>query len=62
MILKFQQQMMSESVALSAEVNQSEQDTNFHNRAIAWLLYAAGNCFCAPWKPVKSTPDSSQLW
>lgn len=48
MILKFQQQMMSERVTLSDEVNQSEQDTNFHNRAIAWLLYAAGNCFCDP--------------
>ena len=48
MVLKFQQQMMSERVTLSDEVNQSEQDTNFHNRAIAWLLYAAGNCFCDP--------------
>lgn len=48
MILDFQQKMMSKRVHLSDEVNQSEQDTNFHNRAIAWLLYAAGNCFSDP--------------
>ena len=48
LILEFQQQMMSANVKLSDEVNQSEQDTNFHNRAIAWLLYAAGNCFSDP--------------
>ncbi len=47
-ILKFQQQMIGTDVTLSEELNESEQSTNFHNRAIAWLLYAAGNCFCDP--------------
>jgi glutaminase len=40
-ILHIQQQLAGEQVALSDEVNQSEQTTNFHNRAIAWLLYSA---------------------
>lgn len=47
-ILDFQQQMASERVLLSDEVNESEQATNFHNRAIAWLLYSAEYMFCDP--------------
>lgn len=47
-ILKIQQQLAGASVALSDEVNQSEQTTNFHNRAIAWLLYAAGTLYSDP--------------
>ena len=47
-ILEFQRKLMSEKVALSDEVNESEQTTNFHNRAIAWLLYSAGNMYCDP--------------
>lgn len=47
-ILAFQQSLMSAEVSLSAEVNESEQTTNFHNRAIAWLLYSAGHMFCDP--------------
>jgi glutaminase len=35
-------------IALSDAVNTSEQETNFHNRAIAWLLYAAGTCYSDP--------------
>lgn len=45
-ILGFQRQMMREGVVLSDDVNQSEQTTNFHNRAIAWLLYGAEHLFC----------------
>ena len=33
---------------LSKEVNDSEQATNLHNRAIAWLLASAGYCYCDP--------------
>jgi glutaminase len=33
---------------LSDEVNQSEQKTNLHNRAISWLLASAGNIYCDP--------------
>ncbi|WP_227430195.1 glutaminase A [Psychrobacter sp. I-STPA6b] len=47
-ILDFQRQMASERVVLSDEVNESEQTTNFHNRAIAWLLYSAEHMFCDP--------------
>ncbi|WP_230660927.1 glutaminase A [Psychrobacter sp. I-STPA10] len=47
-ILDFQRQMASERVRLSDEVNESEQTTNFHNRAIAWLLYSAEHMFCDP--------------
>lgn len=44
-ILKFQQQLGSDKIAISPELNQSEQETNFHNRAIAWLLYSAGTLY-----------------
>lgn len=47
-ILDFQRKMMSNKIDLSDEVNTSEQTTNFHNRAIAWLLYSAGNMYSDP--------------
>lgn len=47
-ILGIQKDLMSDMVELSESVNESEQTTNFHNRAIAWLLYSAGNMFCDP--------------
>lgn len=47
-ILEMQQQLAGAAVALSDEVNHSEQSTNFHNRAIAWLLYAAGTLYSDP--------------
>ncbi|XPE38252.1 glutaminase [Shigella flexneri] len=40
------EQLAGEQVALSDEVNQSEQTTNFHNRAIAAALYSAGYLYC----------------
>ncbi len=59
-ILHIQQQLAGEQVALSDEVNQSEQTTNFHNRAIA------PGCCTPPdisivmqWKPVTCTPVSA---
>jgi len=45
-ILKMQRRLAGASIALSDEVNLSEQTTNFHNRAIAWLLYCAGTMYC----------------
>ncbi len=51
-ILAMQQSLGSGQIALSAELNKSEQDTNFHNRAIAWLLYSAGYCYCDPMQAV----------
>lgn len=44
-ILKMQQRLAGADVALSEEVNNSEQTTNFHNRAIAFLLYSAGTLY-----------------
>ncbi|CAK7070283.1 glutaminase A [Morganella morganii] len=47
-ILTMQRRLGSENIALSDELNQSEQTTNFHNRGISWLLYAAQNLYCDP--------------
>ncbi|MFD1198084.1 glutaminase A [Brucella gallinifaecis] len=51
-ILGMQSQFAGRSIELSDEVNRSEQDTNFHNRAIAWLLYSAGTCYSDPMRAV----------
>lgn len=51
-ILNMQSQFAGRDIQLSAEVNKSEQDTNFHNRAIAWLLYSAGTCYSDPMRAV----------
>jgi len=47
-ILAMQSALAGRAIGLSDEVNQSEQTTNFHNRAIAWLLYSAGTLYCEP--------------
>lgn len=47
-ILDMQRRLGGSGIGLSDEVNQSEQTTNFHNRAIAWLLYSAGTMYCDP--------------
>jgi len=47
-ILAIQSRLTGRPIKISDEVNTSEQTTNFHNRAIAWLLYSAGNMFCDP--------------
>jgi glutaminase len=47
-ILDMQCQLAGRSIALSADVNASEQSTNFHNRAIAWLLFSAGMMYSDP--------------
>lgn len=51
-ILEMQSRFAGHSIELSNEVNQSEQNTNFHNRAIAWLLYSAGTCYSDPMRAV----------
>lgn len=51
-ILHMQSLFAGRSIELSDEVNRSEQDTNFHNRAIAWLLYSAGTCYSDPMRAV----------
>lgn len=51
-ILNMQSRFAGSSIELSDEVNRSEQDTNFHNRAIAWLLYSANTCYSDPMRAV----------
>lgn len=51
-ILDCQSAFAGREISLSDEVNTSEQTTNFHNRAIAWLLYSAGTCYSDPMRAV----------
>lgn len=51
-ILDCQSRFAGRKIALSDDVNRSEQTTNFHNRAIAWLLYSAGTCYSDPMRAV----------
>lgn len=51
-ILDMQRRFAGRSIPLSDAVNTSEQSTNFHNRAIAWLLYSADACYSAPMRAV----------
>ena len=51
-ILDMQSRFAGRPLALSDEVNRSEQTTNFHNRAIAWLLYSAKTCYSDPMRAV----------
>ncbi len=47
-ILDMQRRLGAKDIAMSDELNRSEQTTNCHNRGIAWLLYAAGYMYCDP--------------
>jgi glutaminase len=47
-MLSFQSRMTGREIKLSDEMNPSEQTTNFHNRAIPWLLYSAGTMYSDP--------------
>lgn len=47
-ILNFQSLLSNSIIALSDEVNQSEQTTNEHNRAIAYLLQSSGRMYSDP--------------
>ncbi|WMD18636.1 glutaminase A [Achromobacter seleniivolatilans] len=47
-ILAMQSALAGAKIELSNDVNQSEQTTNAHNRAIAWLLYSADAMYCDP--------------
>lgn len=51
-ILAMQSAFAGHAIALGDEVYASEQATNFHNRAIAWLLYDRGYCYCDPMQAV----------
>ena len=47
-ILHFQSLLANSAITLSDEVNQSEQTTNTHNRAIALLLESSGRMYSEP--------------
>ena len=47
-ILDIQSAFAGRPLSISKEINASEQETNSHNKAIAWLLYSAGTLFCDP--------------
>ena len=51
-ILDTQSRFAGRPIAMSEEINHSEQTTNFHNRAIAWLLYSTGYCYSDPMRAV----------
>jgi glutaminase len=51
-ILTAQGAFAGRELHLSDEVNASEQSTNFHNRAMAWLLYGGDSMFCDPLEAV----------
>ncbi|MEV8267323.1 glutaminase A [Microbacterium sp. NPDC076911] len=52
-ILKMQGDFTGRDLQMSDVVNDSEQETNFHNRAIAWLLYGGGAMHCDPMEAVE---------
>jgi glutaminase len=47
-IIQVQSDFAGRQISISEEINASEQATNFHNRAIAWLLRVGGYIYCDP--------------
>ncbi len=47
-ILAFTSRMAGRPLTMSEEINQSEQASNFRNRAIAWLLCGGGSLYADP--------------
>jgi glutaminase len=47
-ILQIQSDFAGRSISLSEQLAASERATNFHNRAIAWLLLCGGYMYCDP--------------
>ena len=47
-ILNFQSQLASDKIELSQEINESEQSTNTHNKAISLLLESSGRIYSEP--------------
>jgi glutaminase len=47
-ILDIQSAFAGRPLSISEQINASEQATNSHNKAIAWLMYSAGTIFCDP--------------
>jgi len=47
-ILQIQSDFAGRSISVSEQISASERATNFHNRAIAWLLLTGGYMYCDP--------------
>jgi glutaminase len=47
-ILQIQSDFAGHAISISEEITASERATNFHNRAIAWLLFCGGYMYCDP--------------
>jgi glutaminase len=47
-ILKIQSDFAGHPITVSEQIASSERATNFHNRAIAWLLLCGGYMYCDP--------------
>lgn len=45
-ILQIQSDFAGHTISLSEQITASERATNFHNRAIAWLLLCGGYMYC----------------
>ncbi|BCP55552.1 glutaminase 1 [Kaistia sp. 32K] len=52
-ILGIQSAFAGRALTMSTEVNDSEQTTNFHNRAMAWLMQGAGAMYSEPMDAVE---------
>ena len=60
-ILTMQRRLGSENIALSDELNQSEQTTNFHNRAYPGCFMRLRISIVTRWRPVMYTRQCSTL-
>lgn len=47
-IVDVQSAFAGRPLTISAEINESEQQTNSHNKAISWLMDSAGTIYCDP--------------
>jgi glutaminase len=47
-ILQIQSDFAGRAISVSERISASERATNFHNRAIAWLLLCGGYMYCDP--------------
>jgi glutaminase len=47
-ILQIQSDFAGRAISLSEQITASERASNFHNRAIAWLLLCGGYMYCDP--------------
>lgn len=59
-ILDIQQQLAGAPIALSDEVNHSEQTTNFTTGPLPGYFTRLRPCIAIPWRPVTSIPGSAQ--